>query len=355
MTGILLLLLKKLSIGLVGGMAAWWLGLPMPFMIGSMLITAALILSRPAHVSDTQKFPRIVRQSFTAIIGVMIGQSFSPEILGALDTIWLSLLAIIPFVIIAHAMGFAVYRYIGGYDRFTAIFASVPGGLIEAITFAEQSGAKVGIVTVQHFLRVVLVITIVPLLFFFWTGEVVGSAAGVEVAKDGYSYRDILLTLAVAGLGMFIGKKLKLPASILIGPLVLSAGLQLTGALPAHAPTWLLNVAQLVIGVGLGSEFQGISRSQLAKSLWLGSVAMVGYLGLALLLAFALSSASPVSFSALFLSFAPGGVTEMSLVALSLGIGPIIVAAHHVFRISVTVVVMTFIVKRLDFDVREKS
>lgn len=340
-------LVVRLAIGLVGGVLAWLIGMPMPFMIGALLITAGLIVSRPQAVDAAPKFPRIVRQSFTAIIGVMIGQSFSPDLFGHLDSLWLSMLMIVPFVLVAHGIGYAVYRYLGNYDRNTAIFASVPGGLIEAITFAEQTGARVGIVTVQHFARVVLVITIVPLLFFFWTGEVVGSASGVDLAEQGYSYLDVLITLVVAGVGVVLGKRLRLPAAILIGPLVLSAAIQLTGLMPAHAPNWLLNTAQLVIGVGLGSEFQGISRNQLVKSLGLGLVAMVAYLGIALGFAAALEPLTALGFSALFLSFAPGGVTEMSLVALSLGIGPIVVAAHHVFRISVTVVVMAVISKRV--------
>ena len=343
-------LVLKLLIGLVGGLLAWFVGLPMPFMIGSLLITAVFVLMRSEAAQQGPGFPRIVRQSFTAIIGVMIGQSFSPELLGQLDSLWLSMAMIVPFVLLAHGVGYVVYRHLGDYDRDTAVYASVPGGLIEAITFAEQAGARVGIVTVQHFARVVLVITIVPLLFFFWTGKVVGSASGVELAEQGYSYFDVVVTLGVAALGMILGKRLRLPAAILIGPLVLSAGLQLTGVMPAHAPTWLLNTAQLVIGVGLGSEFQGISRSQLVKSLGLGLIAMVAYLGIAFGFAHLLEPHLPVGFSALFLSYAPGGVTEMSLVALSLGIGPIVVAAHHVFRISVTVVVMVLLSKRLIRD-----
>ncbi|WP_299351187.1 AbrB family transcriptional regulator [uncultured Shimia sp.] len=339
--------LVKLAVGFVGGVIAWQLGLPMPFLTGALFITAAVALSRSNTPKTATSFPRIIRQSFTAIIGVMIGQNFSPELFGILDTLWLSLGAILIFVILSHGIGFVIYRYLGRYDRETAIFASVPGGLIEAITFAEQSGAKVNIVTVQHFARVILVITIVPLLFFAWTGEVVGSAAGVEMAGASYSLWDIALTVVVAGVGMVVGKRLKLPAAILIGPLILSAGLQLSGVLPAHAPTWLLTAAQLVVGVGLGAEFQGIGRAQLVRSLGLGLVAMVAYLLLALGFAAALVVVVDIPFSALFLSFAPGGVTEMSLVALSLNVGPIIVATHHVFRISVTVVMMTFLVKRL--------
>ena len=39
----------------------------------------------------------------------------------------------------------------------------------------------------------------------------------------------------------------------------------------------------------------------------------------------------------LFISFAPGGVTEMSLIALSVASSPALVSAHHIFRIIITV------------------
>ena len=182
MLDLLPMLIRRLATGLVGGCVAWLLGLPMPFLIGAMLITAVLIVANPA-LDRAERFPRPLRQSFTAIVGVMIGQSFSPDLLGLLDTLWVSMLAVVPLVLLAHGAGFLVYRYMGGYDRETAIFASVPGGLIEAITFAEQSGARVAVVTVQHFARVTLIFTIVPFLFFLWTGEVVGSASGVSLSS----------------------------------------------------------------------------------------------------------------------------------------------------------------------------
>jgi uncharacterized membrane protein AbrB (regulator of aidB expression) len=40
----------------------------------------------------------------------------------------------------------------------------------------------------------------------------------------------------------------------------------------------------------------------------------------------------------MLISFAPGGVTEMALVALSLQANPALVTLHHVWRILVTVI-----------------
>lgn len=341
-------ILIQLLLGLAGASAAYWVGLPMPFLLGSLCVTALVVMARSSEQQTKNTFPQPLRRVFTAIIGVMIGQHFSPELAGLLGSIWVSLLAVAVFVVLAHAAGYFVYRKIGGYDRPTALFAAVPGGLVEAITFAEQAGGNVSIVTVQHFARVILVIVTVPLLFLLWTGESVGSAAGQALSGARYSGLDVGLTVAIAVLGMVLGHKLRFPAPALIGPLVLSALLQVTGVLPINAPSWLLSLAQLVIGVGLGATFQDVSRAQLAKSIGLGAISMAIYLALGLALALMVAKVTPIEQAALFISFAPGGVTEMSLIALSLGIGPVIVAAHHVFRISVTVVVMALLARRLN-------
>jgi uncharacterized membrane protein AbrB (regulator of aidB expression) len=49
----------------------------------------------------------------------------------------------------------------------------------------------------------------------------------------------------------------------------------------------------------------------------------------------------------MFISFAPGGVTEMSLIALSLAASPALVSLHHILRILMTVMEVTFLSKKL--------
>jgi membrane AbrB-like protein len=193
----------------------------------------------------------------------------------------------------------------------------------------------------------VLVVVVIPLLLLFWTGETVGSSAGASLSQAAYGWRDIVLTAGLAFAGMGAGKVLRLPASVLIGPLALSAAMQGAGLVDVVSPVWLLNLSQLVVGVGLGAGFAGVSRSQLVTSMSLGALSVSLYIVLAVGFAWALSGFSHVPVEALFISFAPGGVTEMSLIALSLNIGPIVVAAHHVFRISCTVVLMSITIRIL--------
>ena len=73
-----------------------------------------------------------------------------------------------------------------------------------------------------------------------------------------------------------------------------------------------------------------------ARRGWLCSTARRALL-LALGFAFALHALVGEPVAAVFLAFAPGGLAEMSLIALSLNLSAIYVTAHHVARIVLAV------------------
>jgi uncharacterized membrane protein AbrB (regulator of aidB expression) len=52
-----------------------------------------------------------------------------------------------------------------------------------------------------------------------------------------------------------------------------------------------------------------------------------------------------LAFLHLLISFAPGGVAEMSIVALSLAASPAVVSLHHILRILMTVIEMPLIAR----------
>ena len=337
----------QVLVGAIGGGLAWLVGFPMPFLVGGLVATSIVSIRSQGHGLFGQKFPQPLRRFFTATIGVMIGQSFTPNLLDGISAYWLTLTGVACFVLVAQTTGFALFRFVGGYDRRTAFFAAMPGGLIEAITFAEQFGADVQAITVQHFARVILVVVTVPFLFLLWTGVTVGSASGVSLDGGTSALPDLVWTIAIAAVGIVLGRILQLPAGILIGPMVLSAALQASGVIHAEGPTWLLYLAQLVVGVGLGTTFSGISRSLLVRAFAMCALSVVMFLSIGACFAYGLHVLTGFDLPSLLISFAPGGVTEMSLIALSLNLSPLIVALHHVFRIITTVVVATIVARRM--------
>lgn len=334
--------------GLLGGGLAFWVGLPMPFMLGGIVGTAAMVLLLEARRGPQDlRPPKLLREAFVALIGAMIGATFSPDLLRVLPGFWPSILALLAFIAAAQLVGYGVMRRLGGYGRADALYASMPGGLIEASILGEKAGADPKLVSVQHFIRIILVVFAVPMIFWVATGERVGSASGVSFSVRAWGTLDLVEVIAIAAVGLMIGKRVRLPASHLMGPLFVCAALQVSGVLDLAPPPWLMHLAQFVVGVGLGAQFSGLSAGMLARGLWVGLAAVSAMLGVSFAFALALSPLVPAALPTLFLAFAPGGVTEMSLIALSLSLSPVIVAVHHLVRIICTVFITQGVAKRL--------
>ena len=226
----------------------------------------------------------------------------------------------------------------------TAFYAAMPGGLIEAVELGTKGGGNVVVLTISHFLRVLFVVIVVPLLFWMGSGDAVGSAAGQGFELGSFRWKDLSLILLIAFFGLMAGRMMRMPAGHLIGPMLVSALCHGTGLLDTIAPLWLLYLAQLFVGVALGAQLSGAFVSNYGKIVETFLLATSLMLCLSVALAWSIVSVTNINFSALFLSFAPGGVSEMGLIALSLGISPV-VAAHHVFRIFVTVLIAAVTVK----------
>lgn len=332
-----------LALGALGGWIGHALHLPLGFLLGSLLVVGSCAAFGLRPLGRGMVLPFRLRMSFVPVIGVAIGGAFTPEAMGQALT-WLpSLLALCLYVPLAHAIGYALYRR-GGLSAPEAFFGAVPGGLIESLEMGEEAGADVRILTALHFLRLILTIVTVPLLFWALTGQVVGSASGAKMAGSGVTLaaKDWLLLALAGGLGAALGRLLHLPGWIVTGPIALSALFHATDLVQGVPPGWLVATTQVVLGTGLGARFAGIARPMLLRA---GRLALInGTVALALALGFALLLRALVGepVTAVFLAYAPGGLAEMSLIALSLHMSVVFVTVHHVARIILAVALAKF-------------
>ncbi len=328
-----------LFIGAIGGTLATLAGLPMPWMLGGLFASAAVVLIWAPPMLEDYSFPLPFRTIFVALIGVMIGTQVTPELAALLPQLPWTMAGLAFFVVAAHLGNMLIFRRLGGYDRATAFYAGTPGGLMESIVMGEGAGADLRILTAQQFLRIIVVITFLPLGLSLWLGEPVGSAAGLKAAagETQVTPLTLLLICLAAALGLMGARKIRLPAAQLSGPMILAATATVTGVLDLHLPVWLIAAAQLVIGVSLGMRFQGTNLALLRRCAGLSLISVAFMLILGGTLAAVLTWITGIEWLHLLISFAPGGVAEMSVVALSLAANPALVSLHHVTRILMTV------------------
>lgn len=327
-----------LAIGALAGGLAHLAHLPLGYLLGSLVAVGVIAALGWRPFGKPVTLPARLRFSFVPVIGVAIGGAFTPEVARqALD--WgPSLLALCVFVPLAHFMGYRIYRA-GGLDPREAFYGAVPGGLIESVQLGEEAGADVRLLTVLQFLRLIGTIITVPLLFWGLTGQVVGSASGVQMVGAGavLGLGDVAVLVVCGGVGVAVGRGLRLPGWIITGPICASAVAHGLGWVEGVPPGWMVAATQVVLGTGLGARFVGVERAMLRRAAGLAVVNGVAALLLALGFAYGVHGVAGVPVAAAFLAFAPGGVAEMSLIALSLKMSVIYVTAHHVLRIVLAV------------------
>ncbi|WP_323770285.1 AbrB family transcriptional regulator [Antarctobacter sp.] len=338
-----------IAFGALGGFVATLAHVPMPWMLGGLLSSALVILLWAPPFLKDYDFPLPFRTGFVALIGVMIGTQVTADLLAMAGQLPWTMGGLVVFVICAHLGNTLIFRRLGGYDRATAFYSGTPGGLMESIVMGEGAGADIRILTAQQFLRIIVVITLLPLGLSLWMGTPVGSAAGLRAASGHVPVtpQALVLICLAAGLGLWLARLIRLPAAQLSGPMILAALATTTGVLDLHLPIWLIAAAQLVIGVSLGMRFKGTNLPLLRRCTWLALVSVVYMLILGGVLSAILWQITGIEWLHLLISFSPGGVAEMSVVALSLAANPALVGLHHVVRILMTVVELSVMARLL--------
>lgn len=320
-----------LALGTVGGVVFHALALPLPWMLGALFVTmTASVAGLPVQG------PARLRPAIVAIIGVLLGSRFTPEVMGQVGEMLVTLAILLVYLVVVAVVVVPFYRYVGRQDWTTAYFAGMPGGLSEMIEFGEARGANVPAIVLAHSLRIVVTIALMALLFRMVLGHDLGAAAMAPGPALGLADAAILTASAV--LGALLGTRLRLPAPTFLGPLILSAAVHLAGYTESAPPALLVNAAQVVLGTILGCRFLGIAPVMLARAglLSLGSTILT--LALALVAGLAMGRAAGVGLDQALLALAPGGLTEMGLIALAIHADVAFVALHHVARILVVLV-----------------
>lgn len=333
----ILVTIGLICLGAVSGWGASRLGLPLPFLIGPLVICAIIATVLPHRLPEGYAFSNRLRHIFIGVIGLMIGAQVTRELFASAPEFAITFTALTVFVGVCLVFNFWVFRTLGGYDRATAFYSSTPGGLYESLTMGEAAGANVARLTLQQFLRVIVVVTALPVGLSLWLGEPVGSSGGVTLARDDVPWTDLPYIVMAGAAGFFGGKLLRLPAAQLTGPMAAAAILSVTGFFHVDIPIWLVNAAQIIVGCALGMRFTGLSRGLILRGVGLSLISVGGMMALALLFAVMVVPFVAEPIDVLLISFAPGGVTEMALVALSLQANPAFVTLHHIFRILITV------------------
>ena len=322
-----------LALAVAGGTAGAWLGMPLPWMLGPMLVCGAASFAG-LPVSG----PNTIRPIVIPVIGVMLGAGFTPEILAQINDWAVTFALLAPFLAVAGTASWLWFHRVGGYDGRTAFFSAAPGGLAEMVVLGEAAGADARRIALSHAVRVFLVVTLVAFGFALIEGTTTAGFDGAYTTFREVGLWDAAVLLACAVVGGPLAKRLGLPAHGLFGPMLLSAALHIGGIVTAAPPTVLVGIAQVVMGTVLGCRFAGATLRETGRDMGLAAGATVILLTVTLAFAGAVAVLSAAPWSQAVLAYSPGGLTEMSLLALAKKQDVAYVATAHITRIAIILI-----------------
>lgn len=318
------------------------LGSPLPWLLGALCATALAAQSTVRLGVDLR-----LRVGAHAVLGVMIGSAFTPELMNRVGSWAVSLGAVPVYLLIAVPLAIVFGRRVMRLDPVTATFANIPGGLSEMILSGSLLGGDVRALGLAHLTRLSLILVLVPFAVEWASDASLGSMVGGPIAL---APRDAAILLVSAGVGGVLGKTLRLPTPYLMGALIVSAAAHLAGLTAARPPGWLLAAVQIFIGAMVGIQFRGAQRGETLRLVVGSGVLTLILLALALVFAAILTKLTGFGFIALSLAFVPGGIAEMALIALLLEVDPVFVAAHHTLRVSLILPLSRILRARLGKD-----
>jgi membrane AbrB-like protein len=322
--------LAALAASAVGVAVFYVLDLPLPFMLGPMFgcLIAALAGAPLQGLGWLATAMRIV-------LGVAVGTAITPELLGRMPQMIYSVALVPPFIILIGLIGYPWFRKVCGFDHATSYYGAMPGGLQDMLVFGEEAGANVRTLSLLHATRVLVIVTSAPFLMqAVWNTPQLGS--------PGASAVDLPLVemaiMAVAGtVGWLAARAVGLFGAPIIGPMVATALVSLSGFIEHRPPGEILLAAQFILGLGAGAAYVGVTMRELRRDVLSGFGYCILLGGISLVFAEMVISIGAAPPMEAFLAFAPGGQSEMAILAIVAGADLAYVVTHHLVRLVVVI------------------
>ena len=321
--------LLSLMAGGLGGAAFFWLSLPLPWMLGSMLVVSAGAIGGMPFRRSVR-----LRKAMIAVMGLLLGSYFTADTLSQFGLWSLAALLVSVYVILMTGVSLAVFRRFGRMDLPTAYFSSMPGGLGPMTIAGEEAGGDNQLIPIAHVIRIFCVVSSVPIYLVL--------ARGVDLAPAPIAlselvamphWRDWLIWGACAFAGFFAARAIRMPFGEILGPMLLCAIAYILELVTVALPPFVTIAAQIVIGTSIGTQFANLRGRYVLRTVAtsLGStiVMLAGALAVVELIA-PLLNIDPLS---LLLALVPGGLVEMGLIAVALNADTAFIGLMHTWRI----------------------
>jgi membrane AbrB-like protein len=153
------------------------------------------------------------------------------------------------------------------------------------------------------------------------------------------------LAVAVAGIGGWLGVKLRLPAGALVGAMLVGLIPGLVGIGPLAWPAWVLAGAYLLLGSNVGARFDRSVIRRLWSLLPYGLAFITGLVVICAGIGWVLHRTTDLDLLTALLATSPGGIDAATIAALDTGANVAMVASIQMARLLLMVIAGPLIIR----------
>ena len=312
--------------------------IPLAWFLGPMLVTSLASL-----MGLKIKMPRLVLSSILILLGLYIGNYIDKSLFAQMHQwAWTSLIMLV-YIILSVLIVSKYLQIFSKYDRKTSIFSAAPGALGPLMILAEDEKSDLSQVATSHLIRLIIIITVFPFIVnSFYNTE------SIEIAEKVLKNQNLnhLIILVVSSIiFIYIFDKLKIPAALLSGTLFASGFLQISEIATYQFSPNIIDYCLLILGASVGCRFADKTFGEIGRNAIHSFVATFMLVVLGLIAAFVASLIIDKNFFTLLLSYCPGGIYEVAVIAIFFDLDPEFVSFHHIIRLLMILFIVPLILK----------
>ena len=323
-----------------GAIIADYFAVPLAWFLGPMIVTSIISL-----LGVKVKVPRLVLSINLIFLGLYIGNYIDKSLFSQIHQWALTSFIMLVYIVISIFLVSKYLQKFSNYGKKTSFFSAAPGALGPLLILAESEKSDLSQVATSHLIRLIIIITVFPIFVQnFYDAET------INITNDLAKNQNILNFLVLIILSVFliiIFDKFRMPAALLSGTLVASGFLQITEIASYKIPENIIDFCLLILGSSVGCRFVNKTFKDIAKNALHSFVATFFLVLLGVVAAFAASVIIDKNFFTLLLSYCPGGIYEVAVIAIYFDLDPEFVSFHHIIRLLIILFVVPIFVKNL--------
>ena len=325
-------------VSIPGALISDYFNVPLAWFLGPMLVTSVVTLG-----GIKTKMPRLVLSTVLIFLGLYIGNYVDKNLFSQMHQwVWTSLI-MLAYIVVSVLLVSKYLQKFSGYGKKTSIFSAAPGALGPLLILAEDEKSDLSQVATAHLIRLIIIITVFP--FIVNSFHDTESIQIIESINENQNISHLLILIALSIILIILFDKLKIPAALLAGTLVASGFLQITEIASYKLPANIIDYCLLILGASVGCRFADKTFKEVAKNTVHSFVATLLLVLLGLVAAFVAGFVIDKNFFTLLLSYCPGGIYEVAVIAIFFDLDPEFVSFHHIIRLLMILFVVPVILK----------